>query len=168
LLSLGAGLLILLVDIVLLGRSNDMVAVPMILPMTILMVVVSICVLVAVMPPFAVFSYIAMRRTVYRLKLLAVATSSLRNGNYGVRVPVEGEDEVAQLQSWKMKRSACKGWLRTSSRSRAPKLVGSNGICRKRARRWELLYGSFACIVCHAASPVLSHSSFAQRMRTSL
>jgi signal transduction histidine kinase len=99
LLSLGAGSFILLVDIIVLWRSNSMVAVPMILPMTIIMVVVSICVLVAVMPPFALFSYFAMRRTVYRLKLLADATGALRSGNYDVRVPVVGEDEVAQLQS---------------------------------------------------------------------
>ena len=99
LLSTAAGLLILLVDIFLLWRSNSMVAVPMILPMTILMAVVSICVLAAVMPAFALFSYFAMRRTVRRLKLLADATGALRNGNYGVRVPVVGEDEVAQLQS---------------------------------------------------------------------
>jgi signal transduction histidine kinase len=99
LLSTAAGLLILLIDIFLLWRSNSMIAVPMILPMTILLVFVSICVLVAVMPAFAIFSYFAMRRTVHRLRLLADATGALRHGNYGVRVPVVGEDEVAQLQS---------------------------------------------------------------------
>jgi len=99
-LALGAGLLISLVDIYLVSRSNDLISVPtMILPATVLMVVVSVCALIAVIPPFALFSHIAMRHTVFRLKLLTAATSALRGGNYGVRVPIVGEDEVAQLQS---------------------------------------------------------------------
>jgi signal transduction histidine kinase len=40
-----------------------------------------------------------MRRTTQRVKTLAVATSELREGNYGIRIDVVGEDEVAQLQA---------------------------------------------------------------------
>src|SRR6266550_7107267 len=40
-----------------------------------------------------------MRRTTLRVKTLAAATSTLREGNYSIRIPVVGEDEVAQLQA---------------------------------------------------------------------
>jgi signal transduction histidine kinase len=39
------------------------------------------------------------RRTTRRLEYLASATGALRAGNYAVRIPVVGEDEVAQLQT---------------------------------------------------------------------
>lgn len=52
-----------------------------------------------VLPPAAVFSYFFARHTTRRLRTLAVATSVLRSGDYGVRVSVEGEDEVARLQT---------------------------------------------------------------------
>ncbi len=37
--------------------------------------------------------------TTQRVKTLATATSVLRGGNYGIRIPVVGEDEVAHLQA---------------------------------------------------------------------
>ncbi len=95
LLALGAGVLILLIDGLIFYRSP----VIYVLPVTMVLVVVSLGVLVALIPPFALFSYLAMRGTVQRVKMLAAATSALRAGNYHVRVPVMGEDEVAQLQS---------------------------------------------------------------------
>ncbi|MBV9713009.1 MAG: HAMP domain-containing protein, partial [Ktedonobacteraceae bacterium] len=95
LLALGAGGLILMVD----GLAFFRLPVLSVLPVTMILVVVSLAVLVALIPPFALFSYVAMRGTVQRIKMLAAATSALRAGNYHVRVPVMGEDEVAQLQS---------------------------------------------------------------------
>ena len=95
LLALGAGILILLIDAFIFYR----LPVITVLPVTMMLVVVSLGVLVALIPPFALFSYVAMRGTVQRVKMLAAATSALRAGNYHVRVPVMGEDEVAQLQS---------------------------------------------------------------------
>jgi signal transduction histidine kinase len=95
LLALGAGVLILLIDGFIFYRSP----VIYILPVTMVLVVVSLGVLVALILPFALFSYVAMRGTVERIKMLAAATSALRAGNYHVRVPVMGEDEVAQLQA---------------------------------------------------------------------
>ena len=68
------------------------------IPATLGLVFVSIIALAAVVPPFALFSYLVIRRTTSRVKELAIATSILRRGNYAVRVPVVGEDEVAQLQ----------------------------------------------------------------------
>jgi signal transduction histidine kinase len=53
---------------------------------------------VVIVPPSALFSYIVMKRTTDRVRMLAVATSTLRQGDYTIRVPVVGEDEVAQLQ----------------------------------------------------------------------
>jgi signal transduction histidine kinase len=54
--------------------------------------------IIVVVPPSALFSYIVMKRTTDRVRMLAVATSTLRQGDYTIRVPVVGEDEVAQLQ----------------------------------------------------------------------
>lgn len=55
--------------------------------------------LLVVLPPSALFSYIFARRTTRRLESLTDATSELRAGNYEVRIPVEGADEVALLQA---------------------------------------------------------------------
>ncbi len=101
LLALGAGVLILLIDAAILYNALILSRASAIgvLPITMILVVISLAVLVALIPPFALFSYLAMRGTVQRIKMLAAATSALRAGNYHVRVPVMGEDEVAQLQS---------------------------------------------------------------------
>lgn len=55
--------------------------------------------LAVVMPPSAVFSFFAARTTTRRLEKLAAAAGALRRGEYGARVEVSGEDELAQLQA---------------------------------------------------------------------
>jgi signal transduction histidine kinase len=55
--------------------------------------------LAVVLPPSALFSYLFARHVTQRLQALAKATSALRAGDYRIRVPVTGEDEVAQLQN---------------------------------------------------------------------
>lgn len=51
-----------------------------------------------VLPLAALFSYYAARGTARRLEDLAHGTSGLREGNFDVRVEVDGEDEVSELQ----------------------------------------------------------------------
>ncbi len=51
------------------------------------------------LPPSALLSFIVARGTTRRIETLAAATSALRGGDYHIRVPVEGEDEVARLQA---------------------------------------------------------------------
>lgn len=55
--------------------------------------------LLFVIPPSALFSYVVARRTTTRLRALAEAAARFRAGDYAARSPVEGEDEVAQLQA---------------------------------------------------------------------
>jgi signal transduction histidine kinase len=55
--------------------------------------------LVVVLPPSALLSFLVARKTTRRLEDLAAATGALRGGDYATRVAVSGEDEVAQLQS---------------------------------------------------------------------
>lgn len=100
--ALGAGVMILLIEGVFIfnalyfSRSSTLAS---LVPVTIVLVILSIIALVAVVPPSVLFSYIVMRRTTSRIKALAIATGALRSGDYQVRVPVVGEDEVAQLQA---------------------------------------------------------------------
>ncbi len=68
-------------------------------PTLFLMLGLSAIPIVIVVPPLAVFSHYVTRSTVNRVQALAKATAALRAGDYKVRVPVTGEDEVAQLQS---------------------------------------------------------------------
>ncbi|MBN1259492.1 MAG: HAMP domain-containing histidine kinase [Anaerolineae bacterium] len=56
-------------------------------------------VLVGVLPPSALLSFLAARKTTRRLEDLAEATTALSEGNYATRVAVSGEDEAAQLQT---------------------------------------------------------------------
>ena len=95
-LALGAGMLILLVDVLLLSTSPNKT---LVLPATLGLVVLSMIALLAVVPPSALVSYLVVRRITNRLMTLAAATSALRSGNFAIRVPVSGEDEVAQLQA---------------------------------------------------------------------
>lgn len=69
------------------------------LPILFFIFIVTVLVLLVVLPPSALFSYLFSRRITRRLEALADATSALRVGDYSVRVPVEGQDEVAQLQA---------------------------------------------------------------------
>ncbi len=100
--ALGAGVMILLIEGVFIfnalyfSRSSTLLS---LVPVTIILVILSIIALVAVVPPSILFSYIVMRRTTSRIKALATATGALRSGDYRVRVPIVGEDEVAQLQA---------------------------------------------------------------------
>lgn len=68
-------------------------------PVFIVLGVMTIVLLFIVLPPAAVLSFFAARKTTRRLKSLTKATSELSQGDYSVRVPVEGEDEVAHLQT---------------------------------------------------------------------
>jgi signal transduction histidine kinase len=51
-----------------------------------------------VLPPIVVFSYLFARSASRRLLRLVHATEQLREGDLSARAPVEGDDEVAQLQ----------------------------------------------------------------------
>jgi signal transduction histidine kinase len=51
-----------------------------------------------VLPPIVIFSYLFARGASRRILRLVRATERLRQGDLSVRSPVEGEDEVAQLQ----------------------------------------------------------------------
>ena len=94
--ALGAALLIFFVDVLVLFTSANF---SIIIPATLGIAVLTIIAMVVVVPPSALFSFIVVRRTTRRLKTLTDATSALRRGDYAVRVPVVGEDEVAQLQN---------------------------------------------------------------------
>jgi signal transduction histidine kinase len=90
------GLLLVMLEILLIARFSDVF---LVISTTLGLLVVSAIVLIALIPPSILFSYLVMRRTTQRVKALASATSTLRGGNYGIRIAVVGEDEVAQLQS---------------------------------------------------------------------
>jgi len=66
------------------------------LTLIVLGLAVTLCV---ILPPSAVFSYFISRRITRRLESLTKTTASLRAGDYTARVAVEGEDEIAHLQS---------------------------------------------------------------------
>src|SRR6185437_1675400 len=55
--------------------------------------------ILAALPPSALFSYVFARGASLRILALARATERLRSGDYSTRSPVQGEDEVAQLQA---------------------------------------------------------------------
>lgn len=95
--ALGAGLLILLV-ITLLYVTSDR-SITTVVPLLFFLSVVSVLGIIIVLPPSALFSFIFARGMTRRLQTLTTATNALRAGDYTVRVPVSGEDEVAQLQA---------------------------------------------------------------------
>lgn len=68
-------------------------------PWIAVMIVMTGLALALLLPPSALVSYFVARRTTRRLETLAEATTALREGHYGTRVEVAGEDEVAQLQA---------------------------------------------------------------------
>jgi signal transduction histidine kinase len=73
-------------------------------PITLLSIAIILGILTSIavaviFPPALVGSYLFTRPTTRRLQALAAATTTLKDGDYGIRVPVQGEDEVAQLQS---------------------------------------------------------------------
>jgi signal transduction histidine kinase len=68
-------------------------------PVLSLITILTAAALVIVLPPSALFSYVIARQTTGRLETLARGTAALRRGEYNARVAVEGEDELAQLQT---------------------------------------------------------------------
>ncbi|HKV86092.1 MAG TPA: HAMP domain-containing sensor histidine kinase [Ktedonobacterales bacterium] len=70
-----------------------------ILPILVVMLIMTVIVLLFVLPPSALFSFLFARRITRRLRALTEATDRVRAGDYITRVPVSGEDEVAQLQA---------------------------------------------------------------------
>lgn len=70
-----------------------------ILPILVVLLIFTVIVLMFVLPPSALFSFLFARRITRRLRSLTEATDRVRAGDYVTRVPVSGEDEVAQLQA---------------------------------------------------------------------
>ncbi|WP_119069930.1 sensor histidine kinase [Aggregatilinea lenta] len=68
-------------------------------PIAIVYSVLLILLLVAVLPPSIFLAYLAARRTTRRLKVLMDGAAALSAGDTSARVSVQGEDEVAALQS---------------------------------------------------------------------
>ena len=94
---LGAGVLSVALVMVDLARTGSVAL--RVVPGLFVIFIVTVAMLLIVLPPSALFSYLFAQRTTRRLETLADATSVLRGGDYTVRIPVEGEDEVAQLQA---------------------------------------------------------------------
>jgi signal transduction histidine kinase len=95
---LAAGLIALLavsLTITTRGATTGLAVVPILM----FLAVLTIIGLAIVLPPSALFSYLFVRHTTARLQALARATGRLRAGDYAIRVPVAGEDEVAELQA---------------------------------------------------------------------
>ena len=61
--------------------------------------VLTIIAMVVVLPPSALFSFLFARQTTRRLQKIVQTAQRFRSGDYQARVEVEGQDEVAQLQS---------------------------------------------------------------------
>jgi signal transduction histidine kinase len=61
-------------------------------------IVIVVVLLIGVLPPSLVVSFLVARQTTKRLERLASATGKLRDGDYTTRIAIDGEDEVAQLQ----------------------------------------------------------------------
>lgn len=94
--TIGAGLLILLVVTLLYVTTSRIITV---IPLLFFLSVLSVLGIIIVLPPSALFSFIFARGMTRRLQTLTTATNTLRAGDYTVRIPVSGEDEVAQLQA---------------------------------------------------------------------
>jgi signal transduction histidine kinase len=90
------GLMLVLLEILIITRLSDVFTV---VSTTLGLLVLSAIALITIVPPSILFSYMVMRRTTQRVKTLAAATSTLREGKYDIRIQVDGEDEVAQLQA---------------------------------------------------------------------
>ena len=68
-------------------------------PLLGVMVLLILFSLLFILPPAILFSYLVARSNTRRIRELADAAGAMRGGNYSVQVAVEGEDEVARLQS---------------------------------------------------------------------
>jgi signal transduction histidine kinase len=69
------------------------------LSISVVLGVLTLIAVAGILPPALLGSYLFTRPTTRRLRELATATTTLKDGDYTIRVPVVGEDEVAQLQS---------------------------------------------------------------------
>jgi signal transduction histidine kinase len=56
-------------------------------------------ILIVILPPAALASYLFSRRIAQRLEALTQASGAIRQGDYAARVSVSGADEIAQLQN---------------------------------------------------------------------
>jgi len=71
----------------------------MLIPMLGALAILIILALMLILPPAALFSYWVARNHTNRIAELVQAAGAMRGGKYSVQVPVQGEDEVARLQS---------------------------------------------------------------------
>lgn len=69
-----------------------------VLPVVGISIFLTVVALALILPPAALISYFAARHTARRLESLAHGTSGLREGNLSIRVAVDGEDEISDLQ----------------------------------------------------------------------
>ena len=69
------------------------------LPFVALAMLMATAILTAFLPVSAAVSYFFARRVKHRLDALIVAARAARDGDYGARVPVSGQDEIARLQT---------------------------------------------------------------------
>ncbi len=67
-------------------------------PGTMILILVVLAMLAVLLPPFALFSYWVARRLTRRLDSLGKAAGQMRSGDLSARVPVDGQDELSQLQ----------------------------------------------------------------------
>jgi signal transduction histidine kinase len=107
----GLGLIILIGAVALASRSlgNDIWGIPTgdtfaqtVFWLTIIILFSSVIIagmLVLLLPPATLFSFLVARRTTARLENLVIATQALRQGDLSSRVVLDGEDEIAQLQA---------------------------------------------------------------------
>jgi signal transduction histidine kinase len=61
-------------------------------------IVILFLLLLLLVPPLALLAYFTTHPTIKRIKTLVTITNELRSGQYATRAPIEGKDEVAQLQ----------------------------------------------------------------------
>ncbi|HEX2993228.1 MAG TPA: HAMP domain-containing sensor histidine kinase [Anaerolineales bacterium] len=71
----------------------------LVVPMFLMAFLTAVVVLLVLLPFAILFSYLAAQRTTRRIDQLAQAAAAFRMGDYAARVPVDGEDEVARLQT---------------------------------------------------------------------
>jgi signal transduction histidine kinase len=93
---LGAALLCGMLVLASIFQQRNPVA---LLPVLFFFFLLTVIATLIVLPPSLLFSFLYSRRITRRIQSLAEATDALRAGDYTVRVPVAGEDEVARLQS---------------------------------------------------------------------
>ena len=100
--------LLAILIVLLLGRIGDLVfsdpansiqLLTLLIEVVGLVGIVTGIVLLIVVVPAAILSYFSAQRITRRIDNLAVATTNLREGFYQTRVIVEGQDEVARLQT---------------------------------------------------------------------